>query len=241
MSPNAGVAAVRVGRVDRGTWRVAGVPVTLAPSWLIGVALTTWTAADALLPDAVPDRALAAYALAGFVAAAGVAAGIALHEGAHCAAARRAGLGVRRMTLGFLGGALELADAPPSPAIELRIALAGPLASLGAALGATLVHVLLVVADADPLFAAAAALVAIANLLVGILNCTPALPLDGGHVLRAALWAASRREPVATAGAAAVGRALSLTVLVLAIVVSASGAVAVSLWMALLGLSLSSA
>lgn len=241
MTSLSGVATVRLGRPDHRAWPLTGVPVAIAPSWLLGIALTAWTAADGLLPDAVPDRSVAAYTLAGFAAAAALAVTIALHEAAHCAAAQRAGLGVRRVTLGFLGGGLELAEAPSSPGVELRVALAGPLASALAAVGATLAHVLLVIVDADPLLAAATALVAIANGFIALLNCTPALPLDGGHVLRAILWAAGGRERSATAAALAIGRVLSVTILGLAVLVSASGAVGTAFWMALLGLSLSSA
>ncbi|HEV8472249.1 MAG TPA: site-2 protease family protein [Methylomirabilota bacterium] len=241
MTSITGVADVRLARLDRPTWLVSGVPVVIAPSWLLGVALTAWTAADALLPDAVPGRSGVAYALTALAAAAGVAMTVALHETAHCAAALRAGLGVRRVTLGFLGGALELADMPATPAVELRITLAGPLATAGAAIVATLLHVLLVVAEVDPLLAAAAAVVAFANVLITVVNCAPALPLDGGHVVRAALWALSRRNGAATRLPRGAGRVLAVTLAALALLASASGSVALALWLALLGLSLSAA
>ena len=55
--------------------------------------------------------------------------------------ARRGGLSVRRITLSFVGGARELADTPLTPGVELRVALAGPIASGMLALAATLAHV----------------------------------------------------------------------------------------------------
>src|SRR5437879_6341518 len=134
----------------------AGVPVTVAPSWLLGVALTAWTVADALLPEAVPGRSTGAYATIGVATAATLALTLALHEAAHCAVARRAGLEVCRITLSFLGGALELAGPPATPAVEARVALAGPLASAGAALLATAAHLMLVAAGVHPLLPAAA-------------------------------------------------------------------------------------
>src|SRR3989442_20880 len=70
-----------------------GVRVPVASSWPPGVALTAWTAADALLPDAVPGRSAGAYAATAVATAAALAPTIALHEAAHCAVARRAGLG----------------------------------------------------------------------------------------------------------------------------------------------------
>jgi len=96
-------------------------------------------------------RSMGAYATIGVATAATLALTLALHEAAHCAVARRAGLGVRRLTLSFLGGALELAEPPGTPAVEARVALAGPLASAGAALLATAAHLMLVAAGVDPL------------------------------------------------------------------------------------------
>ena len=206
----------------------------------LGVALTAWTAADALLPDAVPGRSAGAYAATAVATAAALALTIALHEAAHCAVARRAGLGVRRITLSFLGGSLELAEPPATPAVEARVALAGPLASAVAALVASVAHVGLVSAGVDPLLAAAAAVVAFGNLLVAAFNCIPALPLDGGRALHAALWALTGRAATGARGAAA-GRGLGLALLVLAVVASASGDAALAIWLGLLGLTVRAA
>src|SRR5919108_1802643 len=139
------VAALRLRRAQAHTlWAPAGVPVSVAPSWLLGIALTAWTVGDALLPDAVPGRSPAAYAIAALATAAALAFSLALHEAAHGAMARRAGLNVRRITLSFVGGALELADTPLTPGVELRVALAGPIASGILAVAATIMHVLFV-------------------------------------------------------------------------------------------------
>ena len=70
------VAAFRLGR-RRGhahaVWAPAGVPVTVASSWPLGVALTAWAMADALLPDAVPGRSAGAYAATAVTTAAALA------------------------------------------------------------------------------------------------------------------------------------------------------------------------
>src|SRR2546426_12676718 len=70
------VAAFRLGR-RRGhahaVWAPAGVPVTVASSWPLGVALTAWAMADALLPDAVPGRSAGAYAATALAPAAALA------------------------------------------------------------------------------------------------------------------------------------------------------------------------
>ena len=241
MTSLAYVATLRLGLRRHRThavWAPAGVPVTVAPSWLLGVALTAWTVADALLPEAVPGRSTGAYATIGVATAATLALTLALHEAAHCAVARRAGLEVCRITLSFLGGALELAGPPATPAVEARVALAGPLASAGAALLATAAHLMLVAAGVDPLLPAAAAVIAIGNVLIAVFNCLPALPLDGGRILHAAVWALTGREATGARLATVTGRGLGVVLLGVAIVASASGDAALAIWLGLLGLTL---
>jgi Zn-dependent protease len=241
MTSLAHVATLRLGlrrHHAHAVWAPAGVPVTVAPSWLLGVALTAWTVADALLPEAVPGRSMGAYATIGVATAATLALTLALHEAAHCAVARRAGLGVRRLTLSFLGGALELAEPPATPAVEARVALAGPLASAGAALLASAAHLMLVAAGVDPLLPAAAAVIAIGNVLIAAFNCLPTLPLDGGRALHAAVWALTGREATGVRLATVIGRGLGLVLLGVAIVASASGDAALAIWLGLMGLTM---
>ncbi len=233
-------ATLRLGRHRAHAHAVAApatVPVTIAPSWALGIVLTAWTVGDALLPDAVPDRSLVAYAATAVATAAVLALTLALHEAAHALAAYRLGIEVQGITLSFLGGRLDLSYPPASPRDELRVAMAGPLASTLMALVATLLHIACAVADLDPLFGAAAAVVAIANMLVAVANCVPALPLDGGRVLHAIAWRLTGREAVSVRLSAGAGRALGVTLVALAVVASAAADTAVAMWLALLGFS----
>ena len=233
------VAALRLKRAHADTlWAPSGVPVSIAPSWPLGIALTAWTVGDALLPDAVPGRSAATYAIAAVATAAALAFTLALHEAAHAAVARRAGLSVRRITLSFVGGSLELEQAPLTAGVELRVALAGPIASAALAVVATLAHVLFVAVDVDPLFAAGAAVIAVGNLLLAAFNCIPASPLDGGRAVHAVLWALSGRETCGARLGTIAGRALGVVLLVLAVVASASADAALAIWLGLLGVSL---
>lgn len=237
-------ATLRLGRHRGDAQRVsasATVPVTIAPSWVLGIVLTAWTVGDALLPDAVPDRSAVAYAATAVATAAALALTLAFHEAAHAVVAHRLGLGVRRITLSFVGGALELTDPPATAGTALRIAMAGPVASAAAAVIATLAHIVFSMADVDPLICAAASVVAIGNLLVALFNCIPALPLDGGRVLQAAAWMVTGRERSASMLAAHAGRILAVALLVVAVVTSASGDAALAIWLALLGLTVRAA
>lgn len=105
-------------------------------------------------------------------------ASIVFHELGHAIVARRHGVHVAGIELGFLGGAAKMVDLPRAPRAELAIAAAGPAVSVaigvvGLALGA--LHV--------PL----AATIGWINLVIAGFNLIPALPMDGGRILRAAL------------------------------------------------------
>lgn len=74
-----------------------------------------------------------------------------------------------------------------------------------------------------------------ANLAVALINAVPGLPLDGGRVLRAALWAMTGRPEAATRVAAIAGRRFGELMIAVAVFASAFGFVALALWAALLG------
>jgi Zn-dependent protease len=125
-----------------------------------------------------------------------------LHELGHCLAARSLGVPVIEVRLYLLGGASELGRVPDSPREEAVIAAAGPGVSallagifgllLGSATPHTVTWLLLIE-------------LAFANLVVAIFNFLPALPLDGGRVLRAGVWRFSGRRRWGTLSAVAGG------------------------------------
>jgi Zn-dependent protease len=212
-----------------------GIPITLDISWPFAFALATWTFADSVLPAAAPGRGLAAYTSAGIVVAALLLLSLALHEAAHGIAARQVGVGVIGVSLSMFGGATTLRDVPRTPGAVFRIAAAGPLASLVCALIAAIVHVVLIENDGDPLSAAGAAMVAMVNLVVALINLLPGRPLDGGHILEAAVWKLTGRPARAAKLATAAGRSIGAVAVGIALIASASGDVATTLWLGLLG------
>jgi Zn-dependent protease/CBS domain-containing protein len=98
--------------------------------------------------------------------------------------ARRSGLPVRAINLEFLGGFTEIEGEAATPGQEFRIAVVGPLTSLAIGIAA------LALAQTEPggLLELTLDGLAGANLVIGVLNLVPGLPLDGGRVLRAAVW-----------------------------------------------------
>jgi Zn-dependent protease len=117
------------------------------------------------------------------------------------------GLSVGGITLHIFGGVSQLESEPETPRAEVLIAIVGPLASFaiaGVSYGAaTLLR-------GAPWAAALAGYLAAVNVVVGLFNLVPAFPLDGGRVLRAALWAWSGSVERATRLATRIGSAVAL-------------------------------
>src|SRR5262245_46545636 len=144
-------------------------------------------------------------------------ASVLLHELAHSVVAKLFGLPVRRIVLQLLGGASELEREPETPWREFAVAVVGPLVSLFLGVGAAIAY-----RATDPDTTAGLIIVAFAgsNILVGLFNLLPGLPLDGGRVLRALVWAVTHRPNVGTIAAAWGGRVVALLVIVLPFVLA---------------------
>jgi Zn-dependent protease len=236
--------ARRVAPLPRiGTLRAAGgvaaLVVEVRPdiSCLLAIGLSAWTFADTILPAAAPGRSAALYWATGIVTATALVTSLALQEVGHAIAGRRVGLMPRSIALSLFGGATIFDREPDTPGAACRVAMAGPLANLVAALVAGIVHIVLVELDADPLAASVAASIAVMNVGIATVNLTPVPPLDGGHLFRGALAFAIRRPDIAAALSASAGRLLGWALLGVAVLASASGDVAIALWAALIGLA----
>jgi Zn-dependent protease/CBS domain-containing protein len=159
-----------------------------------------------------------------------------IHELSHSLVARAYGLPVRRILLYPLGGVSELEQEPPTPWRAFAVSAAGPALSLVLAIGGY--GLTRVVPAADTVAHTLTFQVMWANLVIGIFNLLPGLPLDGGMMLRAAIWKVTRRPTTATIAAAWAGRvlALSLFILVLDPMVETriGGDLTTVLWLALI-------
>jgi Zn-dependent protease/CBS domain-containing protein len=192
--------------------RIAGVEVRLHWSWWIAAALLTVAFAGSVFPDAVPGLSSRSYLAMGLITAFLFFASLVLHEIAHALAARRHGLPTRGITLWMLGGVAGSGAPFPSAGVEARIALAGP--AVTAVLGVVLVAAGQIAGLPD---APAAVLewLGWTNLLLLAFNMFPALPLDGGRLLRAVLWRISGRLLTATHVASRVSQVLAVMLIAL--------------------------
>jgi Zn-dependent protease/CBS domain-containing protein len=165
--------------------RVIGIPIYLHFSWLIIFGLIAWTLSTGYFPAQSPDLPASSYWAKGLVASILFFVSILLHELAHAVVARRLGLRTRSITLFVFGGVAELEKDPKDGRAEFWMAAAGPVASLALA---GLFYTLASVPFLGPAAVAVARYLALINLILALFNLVPAFPMDGGRLLRGALW-----------------------------------------------------
>ncbi|GAA4576419.1 site-2 protease family protein [Micromonospora coerulea] len=215
--------------------RIAGVPVGVNWSVLVIFLLIAWGLAASQFPRAYPDRPTLAYVTAGLAAAVVFFLGLLAHEVAHAVVARRNGIEVVGITLWLFGGVSELKGEARDPGAELRIAGVGPLVSLVIGLFFGAIAVLLALAGAHGLVLGSLAWLAGINILLAIFNVLPAAPLDGGRLLRAAVWKATGDRTRASVVAARAGWVLGALLIGLGLWQFLVGAGVGGLWLALIG------
>jgi Zn-dependent protease/CBS domain-containing protein len=163
---------------------------------------------------------------------------IVLHEMSHALVARARGVPVRRITLFALGGVAELEKDAEDARTEFWVGLVGPVTS--AALGALCLGLARVL-GADPAaslqgpVAAILLWLGVINLSLAAFNLIPGFPLDGGRVLRAALWWYTGDRVRATRISARAGQAVALGMIALGVARFLAGAGLPGLWIAFIG------
>jgi Zn-dependent protease len=196
------------GSLLKGAWKVAtvmGIPIRVHFSWLIVFGLITWLLSSRYFPAVAPELPIASYWLKGALAALLLFASVAFHELAHSYVAQQYKLTIESITLFIFGGVAQLKGDPPHPRAEFWIAIAGPLSSFFL----SVVFFLLTVSTGEGTRALFAYLAQI-NLILGVFNLIPGFPMDGGRVLRAAIWGKKKDYFFATQKASSIGRGIAV-------------------------------
>lgn len=168
-------------------FKILGFAVYIDLSWLIIALLVTWSLAHGYFPSRYKGLATPTYWAMGAAGAAGLFFSIVFHEFFHSLVARRFGLPMKSITLFVFGGVAEMSEEPKSPKIEFFTAIAGPLSSIALGL-AVLAAGKAAGGLLPPTVYGVIEYLALLNLILAGFNLVPAFPLDGGRVLRAALW-----------------------------------------------------
>jgi Zn-dependent protease len=190
--------------------RPFGIPVYVSPYWFLIAGLFVLLYANGLA-ESVPGGLRYAVSAAFVVL---LYASVLVHELSHSVVARAFRLPVRRILLYPLGGFSEIETEPPTPAREFLVSAAGPVISLALAAGGYALGRVLAL-DPGSVGGILIQQFWLANLLVGIFNLLPGLPLDGGRMLRAGVWKVTGRPGTATVAAAWAGRVLAVAVLLI--------------------------
>lgn len=140
-----------------------------------------------LFPEAAPDLPVAAYWIKGTLAALLLFASVAFHELSHSYISQRYHISISSITLFIFGGVAQLKGEPPHPKAEFRIAIAGPISSFLLS-GIFFLIAINTAGGPSALFSYLARI----NLILGVFNLIPGFPMDGGRVLRAALWSRTK-------------------------------------------------
>jgi len=215
---------------------ILGFEVKIDASWLILAVLVTWSLAGGYFPQNYQDLTPAAYLWMGVAGALGLFASIVFHELSHSLVARQYGMPIRGITLFIFGGVAEMEDEPPTAQAEFLMAIAGPIASAVLALSFYLLG-LLGEGIAAPLpVLAVAGWLAFVNTMLAVFNLVPAFPLDGGRMLRAALWHWTGNLQWATRLSANAGSIFGFVLIGLGLLNFVSGNVVGGIWYALIGM-----
>jgi Zn-dependent protease/CBS domain-containing protein len=182
---------------------VRGIKIGINWSWLVIFGLIVWSLATVVFPEQNKGLSDAAYAGMAIVAAVLFFSSLLAHELGHAFQAQHEGMQIEGITLWLFGGVARFKGMFPSAGAEFRIAIAGPLVSLAIGLGCSLVAW----AVAFPTGVdGVTSWLGYINLFLLAFNLLPALPLDGGRVLRSLLWKGKGDFEWATRIAANVGR-----------------------------------
>ncbi|VXB29206.1 Zinc metalloprotease [Arthrobacter sp. 9V] len=181
--------------------RIAGIPVYLAYSWFIIAGFTVIVYGPALLVR-TPDLGVGAYFVAlGYALL--LAVSVLVHELAHALSAKAFNWPSEKIVLNLWGGHTQFESFTASPGRSVVVALAGPVSNFVLAAGMWAVLSTGVLSGVPDTLAN---ILMWANLLIGLFNVLPGLPLDGGRLVESAVWKATGSQDKGTIAAGWSGR-----------------------------------
>jgi len=218
-----------------------GFEVGIDASWFLLAVLIAWTLASSVFPALAPDLGHQTHWAMALAATVGLMVSIVFHEAAHSLVARHYGMAIKGITLFIFGGVAELTGEPARPRDEWWMAAAGPAAS--GLLGLVCYGLYAVLEGLAGMQAVTATLwyLAETNAALAIFNLIPAFPLDGGRMLRAALWHFRGNYEAATRNAATIGSTFGAFLMIMGLIGLLQGDFIGGLWRFLIGLFLRNA
>jgi Zn-dependent protease/CBS domain-containing protein len=213
--------------------RIAGIEVRIDSSWAVIALLITYSMylrAAIVYPDLSGGGAVGLAVLATVLFFGSVL----VHELAHALVSQTKGIRVQDITLFLFGGATRARVESRGPGDEFLIAVVGPLTSL--LLAGLFWVVNLAGGDALPRpLAGTFGYLAWVNLVLAVFNLVPGFPLDGGRLLRSAIWKATGSLGRATRVASLAGQAVGWLLVAAGVASLLGGNLAGGIWFAFIG------
>jgi len=213
-----------------------GFEIKADVSWLILAALITWSLASGLFPEYYKDLPQSAYWWMGVAGAAGLFLSIIFHELTHSLVARRYGVSMKEITLFIFGGVAHMEGEPSSPKAEFMIAVVGPISSCLLAIFSFLLYELGIISGWPVTITGVLNYLSWLNMVLAVFNLTPAFPLDGGRILRSALWKWKKDIRWSTNIASQIGSGFGLVLIIMGIFYIVRGNFVGGLWWFLIGM-----
>ena len=215
----------------QGSWRIGslfGIPLFLDPSWFFILAFVTII--NAL--DLYPTFGSVLAGSAGLGMALLLFASVVLHELGHSLTARSQGIKVNSITLFIFGGVASIDQESKTPGEAFQVAIAGPAVSL-TLFG--LFYLLSQVLASSSVGQVLTLNLARINLVLALFNLIPGLPLDGGQVLKAAVWKLTGNRFQGVRWAAKSGKTLGGSAIALGLVLVLLTGQWGAIWLTLIG------
>lgn len=213
-------------------WRIGsifGIPLYIDRSWLIILAFFSFVNGINLQQD-YPGWSSGTAWLIGFFMALLLFISVLLHELGHSLVARSQGIKVSSITLFLFGGIAAIDRESKTPGLSFQVAIAGPTVSFILFIILTLIA--LPLSELSPILVLVKRLAEI-NLVLVLFNLIPGLPLDGGQILKAAVWKVTGDRFKGIHWAAKTGKFIGWAGIIFGVIFGLS--VPGLLWIALLG------
>lgn len=196
--------------------RISGITISVDYSWFIIFGLIVYLLARGYFPQVAPNIHAGWYWLYSVFTSLFFFGSVVAHEMSHALVARKRGISIRNITLFIFGGVAQMEDEPDTPGDEFRMAIAGPLASVGIAVLFFAVAWVTGIMGSRMMFYAFAYLGFI-NGILAVFNMLPGFPLDGGRVFRSMLWSVMGNLRRATRVASITGQIFGWAMIVLGV------------------------
>ncbi|NQW21241.1 MAG: site-2 protease family protein [Chloroflexi bacterium] len=216
---------------------VFGIPVDINPTWLIAVAIITWSLSTTAYPSFFGFWSTTQYWIAGAITTLLLFTSVLAHELGHSLVALSQGLKVRGITLLLFGGVSKIQGEASRPRNEFFIAFAGPAVSLiiGIVLIGWWINFGPIYKNEVTLLKGVVFFTGWMNILVAGFNLLPGYPMDGGRVLRSAVWGFTGDSGRATKVAYVVGRVVFYALIGWGVWQVLTGDIVGGIWIVMIG------